>query len=142
MRRIFLVASHPNLRDALAMTIQSQSRHTLHVVGSSCWDAREIAAIGRVQPDVVVLIVGIEAGSELRAVARIRTLAPGCRILIVNTLGDFAVWQSGAWGSADALLDSDQLATGLVPMIRRLVAQRDAPPSSTGAGRVPSTIQE
>lgn len=127
MRRIFLVARHPKLREALAMIILSQSHDTLSVVGSSSWDAGDLAAIGAARPDVVVLIVGIEAARELRAVARIRDLAPDCRILIINTLGDSDDWQSGAWGSADGLLDSDHLATGLVPMIRRLMAACGAP---------------
>lgn len=122
MRRIFLVACHPKLRDALAMTIQCQSHQTFRVVGSSSWDPAELAAIGAARPDVVVLIVGIEASRELGALGRIRELAPGCRIVVINTLGDPEIWQARVHDSADALLDSDQLATGLVPTIRRLVA--------------------
>jgi two-component system response regulator DesR len=127
MGRILLVAHHPKLRDALAMTITAQSRRALDVAAALSWEEATPAAVEAARPDVIVLIAGLDAGSELRALEPIRAAAPGCRLLVVDTLGDASDWQAGAWGQADALLHSEQLATDLVPAIQRLIAQIDAP---------------
>ncbi|NTU79324.1 MAG: response regulator transcription factor [Chloroflexales bacterium] len=130
MGRIFLVAHHPGFRVALAVTIQNQSRQKLRIVGMAGWANGELGAIGTVQPDVVVLVVGLEAGSELRRLSQLRALAPGCQILVVDTLGEACTWQIRGWDAADALLHSEQLATELVPALCRLVAQGDRSPVS------------
>lgn len=133
MGRIFLVARHPHLRDAMTLLIQTQSQHALRVVGSVSWDAETLAALAAAQPDVLVLTVGLDAGDELRLVAAMRAQAPDCRLLIVDTLGDASDWQTGGWGQADALLRTEQLAQELVPAIRRLLAQSGAAGAASGA---------
>jgi len=142
MRRIFLVGHHPGFRTALAQTIRDQSQHTLSVAGDSCWDPGAVAAISSVQPDVVVLVVGFEASSELGAVSEIRRLAPTCQVLVIDALGNTPGWSAGGWGQADALLHSEQLATALVPTICRLVAQRGAAASAVGGTCSPPATSE
>jgi DNA-binding NarL/FixJ family response regulator len=137
MRQIFLVGHHPGFRVALARTIQDQSQHTLSVVGHAGWDPGALAGISLAQPDVVILVVGFATSSALGVVSEIRRLAPACRVLVIDALGDAAIWPAGGWGLADALLRSEQLATELVPTICRLVAQRGVASSVVG-GTCPS----
>ncbi len=135
--RVFLVVHHPGFRAALAVTIQNQSQHRLRVVGTGGWTTCELRAIGSAQPDVVVLVLGFETGAELRLLGHLRALAPGCRVLVVDTLGGASTWQAHGWDTADALLCPEQLATGLVPAICRLVAQRAALSVLTGSDTAP-----
>lgn len=122
MGSVFLVAHQRGLLAALARAIQDQGDDAISVVGATSWEPGELAAIGAARPDVVVLATGFAAGDELRAIAEIRRLAPGCRVLVADTLGDANACEGGGWGQADALLRSEQLATELVPLIRRLAA--------------------
>jgi DNA-binding NarL/FixJ family response regulator len=130
--RVYLVVHHPGFRDALAVTIQKQGQPGLLVVGGGGWAVGELRAIGLAQPDVIVLVLGVETGTELRLLTYLRALAPGCRMLVVDTLGGASIWQSHGWGMADALLYPEQLATGLVPAICLLVAQRGAVSAQAG----------
>lgn len=137
MGRIFLIARHPNLREALTLAIETQSRNALRVVGSASWDEQQFSALAPTTPDVIVLIVGIDAGSELRSLERLRALAPGSKLLIVDTLGDVSDWRANGLAQADALIHSEHLATELVPAITRLLAQRGAANPETRGGDSP-----
>jgi DNA-binding NarL/FixJ family response regulator len=132
MGRVYLVVHHPGFRDALAVTIQKQGQSRLLVVGGGGWTAGELGVIGLAQPDVIVLVLGVETGTELRLLTYLRALVPGCRMLVIDTLGGASTWQSYGWGMADALLRPEQLATGLVPAICRLLVQRGAISAQTG----------
>jgi DNA-binding NarL/FixJ family response regulator len=138
MRQVFLVGNHPGFRVALARTIQDQSKQALNVVGHASWGPGTLALISRAQPDVIILVVGFATSSELGVVTEIRRLVPACRVLVIDALGDAAIWPAGGWSQADALLRSDQLATELVPTICRLVAQRGVTQSAV-VGTCPPT---
>ncbi|NTW01921.1 MAG: response regulator transcription factor [Oscillochloris sp.] len=140
--RIFLVARHPNLRSALTLMIKAQSRCDLSVVGATGWGAEDLITIRATQPDVVVLIVGIEASSELRAIAQIRNLAPDCRVLVVDTLGETGIWPISGWASADALLCTKQLATDMIPTICQLLTQSSPSSPPLDGEHTPSSGQE
>lgn len=132
--RIFLVVQHPEVQAALRLIIAQQSGATLDVVGITRGSACDLTALGQGQPDVVVLVVGLEVTRELHLVVPIRHIAPGCRILLVDTLGEARTWQATGWDTVDALLCTEHLATALVPTLYRLVAERDAARSLAGAG--------
>jgi DNA-binding NarL/FixJ family response regulator len=137
MSRIFLIAHHPHLRDILTLAIATQASRDLQVVGSSGWEAHIFTEIAQLQPDVIVVIAGIEASKEVRSLSSLRNLVPEAQLVIVDTLGEAQHWQSNAWQHADALLHSDELATTFVTTIERLLAQRGATASAIGGTIVP-----
>ncbi len=121
MGRIFLVVNHPNLRQALANAISEQSQGTLSVVGAASWDRYEVKAIRTTHPDVVILVVGIESSHELAMLEHVQAIAPGIRVLLVDTLGGAGALQATTRGMVDGLISPERLAWDLVPMIRRLI---------------------
>jgi DNA-binding NarL/FixJ family response regulator len=142
MGRVFLLAHHPDLREALSLIIQQQSGQTIQVIEGTCEEPDRLAALKQAQPDVIVLVMGTEVSRGLRFATSIRSHAPGCQVLVVDTLGEGSVWQAAGWDGADALLVSEQLETELVPTIRRLVAQRGATPSQPGGDERALPTQE
>jgi hypothetical protein len=118
---------------ALHLIIAQQSGETLDVVGGTGGATCELDCIGQAQPDVVVLVVGLEVSRELHLVAPIRRLALGCRVLLVDTLGEARTWQATGWDTVDALLCTEHLATALVPTLHQLVAARAAARSPSRA---------
>lgn len=125
MGRVFLVAHSPGFQNALARVIQTQSQYRLQIVGAIDWDAEIQGAISVTQPDVVVLVLGLEACAELQLLSQLRPHIPGCRILVIDTLGEVRAWQAEGWDLADALLCLEQLQTELAPELCRLAAQGD-----------------
>ena len=135
MWRIFLVAHTPYLRSTLVRAIREQAAATLQIVGESPWTPDVAAAIAVAQPDVVVLGVGFEASSQLHIVPVIRRLAPGCRVLAIDTLDGFTGCSAAERNAVDALLSADQLATLFVPTINSLSARPCSPPLPDGSLR-------
>lgn len=123
MGRVLFVAHSPGLRDVLAGMIQKQSEHRLQTVGAIDWGAEISEAMSATQPDVVVLVLGLEAFAELQLLSRLRPHLSGCRVLVIDTLGEVRAWQAEGWDIGDALLCLDQLQAELAPTLYRLVAQ-------------------
>jgi chemotaxis response regulator CheB len=128
MRRILLIATQPDLRAALTLIIQQQSGQRIQVEGGTSVDDALLAVRGVAPPDVVVLVVGVAISRALHSVASIRSLVPGCPVVIIDTLGLARTWYAAGWNNVDALLFSTQLATDLVPTILRLIAPPDTTP--------------
>jgi DNA-binding NarL/FixJ family response regulator len=142
MGRVFLVAQSSGLRAAMSQTIHDQGAGSLHIIGEAGSDSAELAMLQVARPDVVVLVLGFEPVSELGSMQEIHHLAPGSRIVVVDTLGDAQIWFGNGWARVDALLRSEQLATELVPTLRRLVAQRRASSSEGADSHTASAHQE
>ncbi|NTU79663.1 MAG: hypothetical protein HGA45_09700 [Chloroflexales bacterium] len=123
MGRVLLVAHCPGFQNALAGVIQTQSQHQLQLVGAMAWDADIAGAISSLQPEVVVLVLGLEVCTELQLLSQIRPHIPGCRFLVIDTLGEVRAWQAESWDLGDALLCLEQLQVELVPTLCQLVAQ-------------------
>lgn len=123
--RIFLVGHYPDFQMALTALIQTQSQGRLQVVGAAGWDPAAFGAIASAHPDVIVPILGLEVGAELKLLAQLRAHAPPCRILGIDTLGTASIWQTPGWEAVDERLCFEQVATELVPAIWRLLALGD-----------------
>ena len=121
MGRIFLVANSAPLRNALALTIQTQGGPTLRIVGTTSWDLDELTTITQAQPTVIVLALGIEGGSELGCLTLIHRFAPASRMLILDTLGEARFRQGCRWDERTVLLRAEDLDTAFVPTLLRLV---------------------
>jgi DNA-binding NarL/FixJ family response regulator len=142
MWRVFLMGQQPRLRASLAQTIEDQGEGTLQIVGETCGEPDDLEALRSAKPHVVVLVLGFEPSHGLWAIPAIRRTCPGCRVVGIDTLGGALGVSLAPWGQADLLLRTEQLATELVPAIRRLVAQGRAATSEPGDERVSPTILE
>lgn len=127
MGRIFLVVQNPGYRAILAVIIEHQSQHMFQIVGAASWDTGALEAIAATQPDVIVVVVGLDVGTELRRLAQLRVLAPAGQFLVIDTCGEVISWPAQSWAPLDALLRSEQLATELVPAISRLLSRETHP---------------
>ncbi len=120
--KIFLVAHQPFLGEVLARIIRDEGHEMLHIVRVSGWDLAEIIGIGSAQPDVVVAVVGYTIQHELQALVALRRHAPGCRVLVIDTMADARPPDSDDLDVADILLRPDQVLSSLVPAICCLTA--------------------
>lgn len=127
MGRVFLVVQNSGYRRNLAMMIQHQGQGRRQIVGGASWDAGTPETVRAADPDVVVVVVGLEVGAELRRLAQLRAVAPACKLLIIDTLGEVCRWQACGWATADVLLVAERLISDLVPALCRLVGQKPAP---------------
>ena len=125
MRRVFLVAAHPMLREALITFLPMQSSGQLTVVGTASWHPDDLAALVTIAPDVVVVTVGIEARQDLHALEQIRTLVPHTPLAVITTMRCLVCEMALALGVIDALLIAEHLPEDLVRVVQQLVNARD-----------------
>ena len=126
MGRVFLVAAHPMLREALITFLPMQSHGQLTVVGTASWHPDDLAALTTIAPDVVVVAIGIEARQDLHALEQIRTLAPHTPLAVITTMRCLVCEMAMALGVIDALLIAEHLPEDLVRVVQQLVNARDA----------------
>lgn len=85
MIRIVLVDDHPVVRDGLAGQIASQD--DLTVVGQTAGGHEALALVDRVQPDLVITDLRMEAGDGTELITELRRRQPQLPILVLTTYG-------------------------------------------------------
>lgn len=80
------------------------------VTGEAASGAAAIGQVARLQPDMVLLDIGLPDGSGLELIARIRSAAPGMVIVLISSrqASDYGERLSAA--GADGFLDKATLA--------------------------------
>jgi DNA-binding NarL/FixJ family response regulator len=119
-RSVLLVDDHAGFRAEARATLEAD---TYDVIGEAASGAAAVGEAARLRPDIVLLDIGLPDGSGLDLVARIRSAAPGSRIVLISSrrADDYGARLSAA--RADGFLDK----TELTPNALRDVLARRAP---------------
>jgi DNA-binding NarL/FixJ family response regulator len=102
----------------------------LHVVGEAADGAEALRLVQALQPDIVLLDLGMPRLNGLEALRRIKVERPATTVIIVTVHAEDAYRQAAADGGADAFLLKKTLVTVLLPTIQRLCGCMPPPPAS------------
>ena len=98
--RVVLAEDHPLFRDALEALIDGLAG--LEVVATTSSIDELLRQVQTHQPHVAVVDLGLADGSALGALAKLRDVAPGCRVLVLTSADDdaavYAALRAGAHG--------------------------------------------
>jgi DNA-binding NarL/FixJ family response regulator len=79
---VLLCDDHKGFRTLLRYTVEEDPR--LEVVGEACDGRSGIRAVAELRPDVLLLDISMPSIDGLEAIAEIRELAPGTRIVALS----------------------------------------------------------
>src|SRR3954471_10927169 len=82
--RILIVDDHPLTREALSSLLRA---HGFDVVGCASDGAEAVVAVGRLQPDLVLLDLSMPGLDGLTALPRLREAAPDCEVVVLTASG-------------------------------------------------------
>jgi DNA-binding NarL/FixJ family response regulator len=82
--RILIVDDHPLTREALSSLLRA---HGFDVVGCASDGAEAVVAVGRLQPDLVLLDLSMPGLDGLTALPRLREAAPECEVVVLTASG-------------------------------------------------------
>jgi len=118
--RIVIIDDHPLFRDGLRAVLQLDP--TLAVAGDAADTRSGCAAVETIQPDVIVLDVGLPGSSGISAIDELHRLAPRARILMLtmHSAHEFVLQAFAAGAHGYAL--KDQPPTEVVEAIRTVAA--------------------
>ena len=118
--RILLVEDHRILREGLRAILEAQP--DLAVLGEAADGAEAICRARELQPDLVVLDLSMPRMNGLDALADLKRVAPGARVLILTAqTGDEYVF-SALRAGADGFLLKDSTAAELLVGVRSVAA--------------------
>lgn len=114
--RVFVADDHAVLRSGLRLLIDSQSN--MRVVGEAGDFDRMLALLKQVPTDVVTMDLTMPGGLGLRAIEKIREIAPSLRVIVLTMHDDPAYLRSAlAMGAAGYIVKS-AADTELISAIR------------------------
>lgn len=100
--RIAIVEDDPALRKMLVSLLQADPQYT--VVAEITEGQAAIAAIPHLAPDIVLVDLGLPDMSGIDVIRKLKTLCPGCNVLVVTTFGDEKTVTSALEAGADGYL--------------------------------------
>jgi two-component system response regulator EvgA len=105
-RSVLLVDDHAGFRAEARATLEA-GRYD--VIGEAATGAAAIDEAARLKPDIVLVDIGLPDGSGLELVRRIRTAAPGTRVVLISSrqAADYGARLAGA--GADGFIDKAAL---------------------------------
>ena len=114
--RVLLVDDHRAFSEALAMAIGSFP--DLACVGTPTTIAEALAAIPEAGPDVILMDIYLPDGNGIEAIAGIRALRPGVRILVMTGHTDVDVMARAASAGASGFLPKENSIAAILDAIR------------------------
>jgi DNA-binding NarL/FixJ family response regulator len=109
--RVVLVEDHPMFRVGLTATLQLTG--DILVVATAATAAEAIDRVGKHQPDIVILDIGLPDRSGISLIPGILAQAPACHILMLTSFEDdasvHAALRAGAHGYVVKNADPDDL---------------------------------
>jgi DNA-binding NarL/FixJ family response regulator len=123
--RVVLVDDHEQLRSLYERFLKDAG--DIDVV-ASCSTAQDgIDAAGRLHPDVVLLDLSLPDIAGLDAIDLVRAQAPETHVIVVSGSDASIASRDVVAAGADAFVDKIDVASALLPTIRRVVARGDEP---------------
>jgi two-component system response regulator DesR len=120
MIRILLAEDQGMVRGALASLLTLEP--DLEVVAQVARGDEVATAVRECEPDVALLDIEMPGATGLEAAEELRSVAPGCRVLILTTFGRPGYLRRAMEGGAAGFLLKDAPASELASAIRRAVA--------------------
>lgn len=119
---ILIVDDHAMVRKGLRLLIESQ--HDLSVVGEAggLLDAIEVAK--QTQPQIITLDLSMPGPSGVASVERLRSVAPGARIIVVTMHDDPAYVRSAIAMGASGYVNKSAADSELISAIRAVARGR------------------
>ena len=118
--RLMLVDDHPLVRDGLRARLEAVPG--LSVVGEAGSAEAALDLAPRVQPDVVVMDIGLRGTSGIEATARLLQAMPGLRVLMLSMHDNPAYVQEALRAGARGYVLKDSPAEETVSAIRAVMA--------------------
>jgi two-component system, NarL family, nitrate/nitrite response regulator NarL len=117
--RVLVVDDHPIVVDGVTLAVQSTS--WLQVAGHARTGQEAIAAIGALQPDVVLLDLRLPDMLGPEAVGAMRRRSPGTKIILFTAYPDHAALDAALSAGVDGIVVKDTERAALIDIIRRVV---------------------
>jgi DNA-binding NarL/FixJ family response regulator len=137
--RIVLIDDHAILRQGLRSLLERE--HDLHVVGEASSAGEALAVVARTRPSIVLLDMKLSPAADndgLGLCARLTTLYPGLRMLVLSSFVDDALVVSAIQHGACGYLVKDVDTVELVRSIRLVAREGSAFDSRSAAAMVRS----
>jgi DNA-binding NarL/FixJ family response regulator len=113
--RVLVADDEPLIREALVDLLQGSG---FIVVGVACNGTEAVAIVRSSSPDVVILDVRMPGMGGIEAVRRIRSEAPGIRILILSAYEDRSLQVSAAEAGADGYIVKGTSPKSMIELLR------------------------
>lgn len=114
--RVLTVDDHPLMREGIAAVLDDEPDMAPVGEADNGWQA--LQAFERLRPDVTLLDIQMPVMDGLEALARLRVLSPGARVIVLTTFKtDAQAWQALKLGAVGYLLKT-QLRAELLDAIR------------------------
>jgi DNA-binding NarL/FixJ family response regulator len=117
---VLIVDDHRMFVDSLVRLLEDEADLVVVAVASSIAEA--IESVRTHDPDVVLLDYRLPDGDAPACIARLRTLAPAARVLVMTGLGDDATLAAARDSGCAGVVTKDKAARDLVEGIRLVAA--------------------
>src|SRR6266550_9554161 len=126
LNRVMVVDDFTDWRRQVCSILEQHQE--LSVVGEASDGAEAVQKATELNPDLIVLDIGLPKLNGIEAAARISELSPRSKILFLSQDNDVgtvqAAFETGAWGYVHKLSASDELASAVAALLqgRRFVS--------------------
>jgi DNA-binding NarL/FixJ family response regulator len=118
--RVMLVDDDDRIQQALRLAIETHPE--LHLVGQAYTLREAMAVVNELQPEVVLVDLGLPDGSGLELIAHIHQHMPGCESMVLTVFGDESHVISSIEAGATGYLTKDTRTADILDRLKQLRA--------------------
>lgn len=118
--RVMLVDDDERMQQALSSAIETHTE--LNLVGQAYTLKEAMVAVEQLQPDVVLVDLGLPDGSGLELIAHIHQYMPGCESMVLTVFGDESHVISSIEAGATGYLTKDTRTADILDRLKQLRA--------------------
>lgn len=118
--RVMLVDDDDRIQQALRQAIETHPE--LNLVGQTYTLKDALAVVGELQPEVVLVDLGLPDGSGLELIAHIHQHMPGCESMVLTVFGDESHVISSIEAGATGYLTKDTRTADILDRLKQLRA--------------------
>lgn len=118
--RVMLVDDDDRIQQALRLAIESHPE--LNLVGQAYTLKEAMAVVEELQPEVVLVDLGLPDGSGLELISHIQQRMPGCESMVLTVFGDEAHVISSIEAGATGYLTKDTRTADILDRLKQLRA--------------------
>lgn len=118
--RVMLVDDDDRIQQALRLAIETHPE--LNLVGQAYTLKDALAVVGELQPEVVLVDLGLPDGSGLELIAHIHQHMPGCESMVLTVFGDESHVISSIEAGATGYLTKDTRTADILDRLKQLRA--------------------